>query len=109
MAVHFDKSHYACKDIECQQRGFIAFKEKSELVNHKFKDHGIGQGKVIVRSKDPNAHNTLKDKEGVDFSHQVFNFISNRLEIALNCILRPFLTSIAIVIEKEEKGSQLGE
>lgn len=73
MAIHFDKSHYACRDLECKQRGFIVFKDKTELDNHKFKEHGIGTGKVIVRTSKNNENVKIKDKEGRNFEDQVIS------------------------------------
>ncbi len=73
MAKHFEKTHYACKFDECKQRGFIVYKDKSELDNHLYKEHAIGNGKVVLKTKDQNTHVVIKDNEGVDCIDQLLS------------------------------------
>lgn len=71
MAVHFEKTHFACKLPECKEKGFIVFKDKSELDYHNQKEHGMGTSRIVVKHKDPKANVPMKDKEGLDVSSQV--------------------------------------
>lgn len=76
LAVHFDKSHFACRDHDCKARGFVAFRHKFQLDDHRYKVHGHpGNSRVIVTSKDEeDLNNELKDSIGVNMTKQVASF-----------------------------------
>merc|ERR1719264_23568 len=89
LQIHFNMSHYACKEQECIQKGFVVFRTNEELNAHINKTHKKIQGEKGAKTKislactefryegggrlDGTGDNKILDSEGVDMSKQLLS------------------------------------
>jgi hypothetical protein len=86
MSVHFNETHFACKEQVCLNKAFVVFRSEAELLNHYEHEHtsskssnsrrknkgkaitNIGEAKEIV----------IKDDQGEDISTKLLSHIKSK-------------------------------
>ena len=78
--IHFNKTHFACREKECINKAFIAFRSEAELINHyehehtssKSKGKNKNKGKIISKIGEV-CEIIIRDKEAQDIRSQLLS------------------------------------
>lgn len=83
MSVHFNESHFACKEQACIDKAFVVFRSEAELLNHYEHEHisskssnsrRKNKGKVIKNIGEA-TEIVIRDNQGEDISHKLLSHL----------------------------------